>query len=217
MSAFWRKFSNRSRKVDKIKCVRPVVQASYTYDVFDDLIFSSVSINGAPATVTHYAYNGSTLWATLTASNAITGLYISGNQPDQYYAQVSAGSGVSWLLDDHLNSVRDLMNNSGTVTDAITYDAYGNIVSQTQPSQAPAVGWDGYQTYAAIDMDGAGRRIYDPDMGRWMQQDPTGLTADSNPYRYVKNDPLNMVDPSGEEGQNVNAVAQVLKETKGAN
>ncbi|GIW80231.1 MAG: hypothetical protein KatS3mg105_2038 [Gemmatales bacterium] len=40
-------------------------------------------------------------------------------------------------------------------------------------------------------------RYYDPSTGRWTSQDPLGLTADINPYRYAGNSPVNAVDRNG--------------------
>ncbi|GIW82879.1 MAG: hypothetical protein KatS3mg105_4686 [Gemmatales bacterium] len=40
-------------------------------------------------------------------------------------------------------------------------------------------------------------RYYDPATGRWTSQDPLGLLADVNPYRYAGNSPVNAVDPFG--------------------
>lgn len=40
-----------------------------------------------------------------------------------------------------------------------------------------------------------GTRYYDASVGRWTQQDPSGM--DANPYAYVDGDPVNMVDPTG--------------------
>jgi hypothetical protein len=43
--------------------------------------------------------------------------------------------------------------------------------------------------------------MYDPNIGRWLQEDPEGFAAgDSNLNRYVGNDPTNRTDPSGLEG-----------------
>lgn len=39
--------------------------------------------------------------------------------------------------------------------------------------------------------------MYDPKIGRWLSEDPAGLTVDANPYRYVGNSPTNYTDPSG--------------------
>jgi hypothetical protein len=42
--------------------------------------------------------------------------------------------------------------------------------------------------------------MFDPRIGRWVEEDPIGFEAgDANPYRYVGNDPTNKVDPSGLE------------------
>jgi uncharacterized protein RhaS with RHS repeats len=39
---------------------------------------------------------------------------------------------------------------------------------------------------------------YNPLLGRWMEEDPLGFEAgDANLYRYVSNDPTNLVDPTG--------------------
>jgi len=59
---------------------------------------------------------------------------------------------------------------------------------------ATALGVDSC-TQAADGLDGA--RWYDPTVGRWLSEDPSGLTVDADPYRYVGNDPTNGTDPSG--------------------
>jgi hypothetical protein len=43
-----------------------------------------------------------------------------------------------------------------------------------------------------------GARYYDPSVGRWTQQDPSGQEA--NAYAYVGGDPVNFVDPDGHLG-----------------
>jgi uncharacterized protein RhaS with RHS repeats len=40
--------------------------------------------------------------------------------------------------------------------------------------------------------------MYDPSVGRWLEQDPIGFDAgDADLYRYVGNEPLKKTDPSG--------------------
>ncbi|NCA78377.1 MAG: RHS repeat-associated core domain-containing protein, partial [Alphaproteobacteria bacterium] len=42
-------------------------------------------------------------------------------------------------------------------------------------------------------------RMYHPGLGRFLQRDPIGFGDDFNLYRYVKNSPVNFVDPWGLE------------------
>jgi uncharacterized protein RhaS with RHS repeats len=41
------------------------------------------------------------------------------------------------------------------------------------------------------------QRYYDPAVGRFLSPDPTGYAGGLNLYSYVKNDPVNWVDPQG--------------------
>ncbi len=40
-------------------------------------------------------------------------------------------------------------------------------------------------------------RWYDPSVGRWLSEDPSGLSAGPNPYEYCGNGPTDGTDPSG--------------------
>lgn len=44
-----------------------------------------------------------------------------------------------------------------------------------------------------------GARDYDAEIGRWTAKDPTGFSGgDTDLYGYVVDDPVNLIDPSGE-------------------
>jgi uncharacterized protein RhaS with RHS repeats len=52
--------------------------------------------------------------------------------------------------------------------------------------------------------------MFHSNLGRWMQQDPIGFDAgDTNLYRYVGNDPVNSLDPSGLEEIELTSDAQI--------
>jgi RHS repeat-associated protein len=84
---------------------------------------------------------------------------------------------------------------AGNVVNRYRYDPYGNpIVGTTEAVANPwryAAGYRDDETGFAK----FGARYYDPSIGRWTQQDPSG--QDANPYAYVGGDPINSVDPTG--------------------
>lgn len=44
----------------------------------------------------------------------------------------------------------------------------------------------------------SGPHWYNPSTGNWISEDPLGLKPNSNPYRFVENQPTDLTDPSGE-------------------
>jgi RHS repeat-associated protein len=106
---------------------------------------------------------------------------------------------VQWFLTDNIHSIRQVVSASGPVLDAITYDPYGNILSQTNAANAPRFLYAGGAYDSLTGYDQFGRRYYDPSDGRWTSQDPLGFKAgDTDLYRYVFNVPTLSNDPSGE-------------------
>src|SRR5262249_54882713 len=105
---------------------------------------------------------------------------------------------VQWLLGDGQQSVRDVMGNDGSLLDHLTYDAFGNVVNQTNANNAPRFQFTGMQKDDETGLLFDFRRYYDPKNGRFISQDPKGFEAgDENLYRYVGNSPLDAVDPTG--------------------
>ena len=124
-------------------------------------------------------------------------LYVSGDQPDQYYAQIDANTGVSWYLNDRLNSVRDLMTNAGQLPDTLAYNAYGELISQTDAALTPLIGYTGFLYQASVGMDKAEFRWYNPQTGQWQTEDPDLLGPGPNPREYVDDAPTNATDSTG--------------------
>jgi RHS repeat-associated protein len=141
-----------------------------------------------------------------------------GNGTDEILAvdQIAWNTGTPttstfWTFTDHQDSVRDIVSgNAGTLGQVVEhrqYDSFGRIIRRTTGPQSTALATAG----VGIDFGYAGRpleartglsdnraRWYEPATGRFVNEDPSGFRGgDANLFRYVGNDPLNQVDPSG--------------------
>ena len=175
-------------------------QATYTYDPFDRRIARVVT--GSQSVDEQYVYDGTdNAQAVLTAdaTGQLTGRILYGPQENQVLAEEALGdSTVKWALSDHLQSVRDVVDDSGAVLDHIVYDNFGGVQSQTDASAATRSLYTGAPQDSETGLIYLHRRYYDATTGRFVSQDPAGFAAgDDNLYRYVANAPLTASDPSG--------------------
>jgi RHS repeat-associated protein len=87
----------------------------------------------------------------------------------------------------------------GNVLDQINYDSYGNVLSETGPSNGDRFKFTAREFDGIISIQFNRARYYDSASGRWISQDPLRLRAgDTNLYRYVENCPTGYNDPTGQ-------------------
>jgi RHS repeat-associated protein len=116
-----------------------------------------------------------------------------GNVPDWMYA-----NGVPYrIVTDHLGSVRMVVDVNGTVAQRIDYDAYGRVLTNTNPGFQP-FGYAGGLLDDATGLTRFGARDYDADNGRWTTRDPGGLANGSNQFVYALGAPNTVTDPDGQ-------------------
>jgi RHS repeat-associated protein len=75
------------------------------------------------------------------------------------------------------------------------YDAFGKVTGGG--GDADRYRYTGTATDPLTGLVGDDARAYDPASGRWLSEDPLGLTPDVNPFRYVGNRATTESDPSG--------------------
>jgi RHS repeat-associated protein len=106
-------------------------------------------------------------------------------------------AGVTYYHRDHLGSALVVSDSAGQVLQQVAYAAFGD--SQGPP--APEFGFTGQRLVTNGGLYDYGFRWYDPTLGRFLQPDP--ILSDPfepqmvNPYSYVRNDPVGLVDPLG--------------------
>jgi len=102
------------------------------------------------------------------------------------------------IISDHLGSIRLVINtSSGEIVQQIDYDAWGNVLTDTNPGFQP-FGFAGGLYDSDTGLVRFGARDYDPAIGRWTTKDPIGFASDdTNMYGYVANNPINRIDILG--------------------
>ncbi len=128
------------------------------------------------------------------------------------FSMMHAGR-LSYLLSDRLGSIRALSDRDGAVKERYEYDPF--FRNPSGPLNAPnPYRFAGERFDAETGLVFMRARYYDPAIGRFISKDPSGIKGGSNMYRYVRNDPINLKDPSGrvevrgDDLQNVLGTAQ---------
>jgi RHS repeat-associated protein len=111
-------------------------------------------------------------------------------------------SGTYYYGFDGRGSVTDIIDSGGGDDAQYVYDPFGQI---TAMAQGLSVGTDNPWRYVGAYQDGTGlyhmgERYYDPNTGRFTQQDPVTNPLDPkqwNRYTYTGGDPVNFRDPTG--------------------
>jgi len=175
--------------------------AEYTYDVYNQRIAKTVDTDGdgsLAAVTERFVYGSDQNIALVFDENGnVNHRYLFGNGVDQIEADESNGT-VLWALTDHLGSVRDVVDDSGTVLNHIVYDAFGGVTSQTDESVVFRYGYTAREFDAESGLQYNRARYLDSFTGKFISEDPISFQAgDPNLYRYVFNSPLNGTDPSG--------------------
>jgi RHS repeat-associated protein len=187
---------------------------TYNYDVLGNLIGATLpngnqisyfidpenhrvgkEVNGVLET--GFLYDGDKIVAQLNGSNQIVSQFVygTGSTSPDYMVE----GGVTYrIFSDQLGAPVAVVNTStGAVAEQITYDEFGNVLSDSNPGFQP-FGFAGGLYDQDTKLVRFGSRDYNPAIGRWTAKDPISFNGgDTNLYGYVLNDPVNMIDVTG--------------------
>ena len=146
-----------------------------------------------------WAYDGAHLVAEINGATFLTWRFVYGTRPQvpDYMIQGKSGE-VYRILTDHLGSVRLVVRLSdGAIAQELSYDPWGAVEKDTNPGFQP-FGFAGGIYDPDTRLVRFGVRDYDPAIGRWTAKDPSGFAGGTNLYAYAGNDPVNLIDLTGE-------------------
>jgi RHS repeat-associated protein len=167
----------------------PNLTATFTYDAVGRRI--SKTVNGQ---TTRYLYDGLNIVQEFGADNAS---YLLGLNIDQLLSRTDR-NGKLYYLSDALNSTILLTDSGGAVVARYFYDVFGTTTSDPpaaislQPFQ-----FTGREFDVATGLYYYRTRYYDPQVGRFLSEDPIGFNGGINFYAYVGGNPVNLMDPLG--------------------
>jgi RHS repeat-associated protein len=161
--------------------------ASFTYDGG-----GRRSTKTAGGLTTTYVYDGAQFLEERPSTGA-SKRYVYGPGVDQTLAQVVGGV-TSYFIADHLGSIVRTTDGVGAVTLTRQYDPWGNPI---QGSTTSGYAFTGREWDAETSVYYYRARYYDATFGRFISEDPEGLSEGPHLYRYVGNAPILFRDPSG--------------------
>ena len=98
-----------------------------------------------------------------------------------------------------------LADETGNIVESYEYDAWGNVLTVRDGAGNPltesALGnrflFQGREYSWSTGLYNFRARWYDPETGRWLSNDPIGISGGLNQYVFCANNPVNMTDPDG--------------------
>jgi RHS repeat-associated protein len=115
------------------------------------------------------------------------------------FEQISAKEAPGYLHHDQLGSTRLLTGESGEVSAGFSYEPYGGLESAIGTATSP-FGFAGQYTDAETGLQYLRARFYDPTTEQFLTRDPIEEQT-RQAYGYARQNPLNLVDPSGLVGE----------------
>lgn len=179
--------------------------ADYAYDDQGQRIRKTMyqESNQKSGTTTHFLYENGRLAAEADDTGKLTAQYL---YRDHRPVAVLKGERIYTIHADHRGAPIAVTDAQGQTVWQARYSSFGEASINDDPDG------DGQRFTLNLRLPGQYHDIetgthynlhrdYDPATGRYLTPDPLGIADGLNTYAYVKNDPVNRIDPTGLYGQ----------------
>jgi RHS repeat-associated protein len=145
---------------------------------------------------TYFYYDGDNMVLEKDELGNTVARYTSGLDVDDWISMNREGDSYFYIK-DRLGSVTGLADSNQYLANRYKYDAFGDIIETNGNIVNPYL-------YTGREYDEESRlfyyraRYYDSEMGRFISKDPV-KDRKYNPYSYVNNNPISLVDPYGDQ------------------
>ena len=110
----------------------------------------------------------------------------------------SAAAVRYYVSTDNVGSPTVIANAAGLIVKQVSYSAFGEVLSETNPAFSSVLGFAGGLPDQVTGLVRFTYRDFEPATGHWTGRDPVLFSAgQANIYIYAQNDPINFRDPSG--------------------
>jgi len=169
-------------------------KAEYEYDALGRRVAKHVAHSNRRMETTLYVWDGD--WLAQEISNGRIITYI--QHPDHAgpLAKIEEGK-VYHYVTDHLGTPQEMHTDNGKIVWAAEYGAYGRVRRYPVHEVSNPIRFAGQYLDEETGLHYNRFRYYDPQAGRYVSQDPAGLSGGMNTYAYVKGNPVHNTDPLG--------------------
>lgn len=155
----------------------------------------------AGGTSRYYVYEDEDLLLELGADGAPIREYVhlpGTDQPLSVRENIPGGQLVHYYVLERPGHVRAILDQNGAVAGEYAYTPFGEAIATGKgDGTAQPLRFMARELDAGIRLYYVRNRWYDPELGRFISEDPIGLSGGLNTYAYRNNEPINGRDPSG--------------------
>ncbi len=156
----------------------------------------------------YFVYDGVHVLAEVDSTGGLRKTYTHGPGVDNWLAMTvytGATAKTYFYITDHQGTVHAVADETGAVVESYRFDSWGRVLGVYDGNGTflaeSAIGnrilWQGREYSWKTGLYYFRARWYDPVSGRWLSNDPIGISGGLNQYVFCANNPVNSRDPLG--------------------